>query len=134
MTAPLTQEQIAALPGLVAEAMEGPWFRNEENDVCIQIDGQYHAVCTDQFCYGSPFEKEANAQLIALAPSLAATVIEQQRIITALSEDASKAAELALALGKIAALEPNEHHSGNRNDNVACRAVRLARAALGYQP
>lgn len=74
----LTKEQIAALPELVEGAMAGPWFRNEENDVCIQIDGQHHAVCTDQFCYGSPTEKDANARLIALAPSLAATVIEQQ--------------------------------------------------------
>ena len=74
----LTKEQIDALPEMAADAMAGPWFRNEENDVCIQIDGQHHAVCTDQFCYGSPAEKDANARLIALAPSLAATVIEQQ--------------------------------------------------------
>lgn len=74
----LTKEQIEMLPEVVADAMAGPWFRNEENDVCIQIDGQHHAVCTDQFCYGSPAEKDANARLIALAPSLAATVIEQQ--------------------------------------------------------
>ena len=39
---------------------------------------------------------------------LAATVIEQQRIITALSEDASKAAELARALQVVSAVLQSE--------------------------
>lgn len=118
----LTPEQIAALSELMGEAMPGPWFRNEGNDVCIQIDGQHHAVCTDQFCYGSPTEKDANARLIALAPSLAATVIEQQAEIERLRE----------ALRQIADTEPpSEIWMGT----YGLRAVRLsARAALDATP
>ena len=48
----------------------GPWTISTENDVCTQIDGEYHAVCTDQFCYSSDDEKKANAHLIAAAPDL----------------------------------------------------------------
>lgn len=125
----LTKEQIAALPEMVADAMAGPWFRNEENDVCIQIDGQHHAVCTDQFCYGSPVEKDANARLIALAPSLAATVIGQQAEIEwlrgALSEQvAFYAMELSL---RRQFLEPDEVR------DLEYRRDR-ARAALEVKP
>lgn len=48
----------------------GPWTISTENDVCTQIDGEYHAVCTDQFCYAPEVEREANAHLIAAAPDL----------------------------------------------------------------
>lgn len=48
----------------------GPWSISTENDVCAQIDGEYHAVCTDQFCYAPASEQKANAHLIAAAPDL----------------------------------------------------------------
>lgn len=48
----------------------GPWAISTENDVCTQIDGEHHAICTDQFCYSPDDEKKANAHLIAAAPDL----------------------------------------------------------------
>lgn len=48
----------------------GPWVLSRENSVCAQIDGEHHAVCTDQFCYAPQLEKDANAHLIAAAPCL----------------------------------------------------------------
>ena len=46
--------------------------------------------------------------IIEALDQLAATVIEQQRIITALSEDASKAAELARALQVVSSVLQSE--------------------------
>jgi len=48
----------------------GPWRINFDNQVCVQVDGEYHAVCTDQFCYAPQSEQNANARLIAAAPDL----------------------------------------------------------------
>lgn len=50
----------------------GPWTATltiAEHDgmpACWQIDAEYHAICTTQFCYAQ--ETEANAHLIAAAP------------------------------------------------------------------
>ena len=78
---------------------------------------------------------------------LAATVIEQQRIITALSEDASKAAELARALEPFAMVA--EHDIGDDEDDsdafrpmqrnhrapkITVGHMRRARAALDAKP
>ena len=106
----LTKEQIDALPGLVDDATPGPW-RVEQGTTLIwghcnpddaSNRGMGYPVSECRITPTSSWAKgpdadagEGNARLIALAPSLAATAIEQQRIITALSEDASKAAGLA---------------------------------------
>lgn len=127
----MTPEQIAALPGLVAEATPGPWRVEQDTTLiwgrCDPDDvsnrGMGYPIAESRITPISSWAKgpdlhegEANARLIALAPDLAATVIEQQRIIEnlrsleqqnreaanrefhraeRLSEDASKAAELA---------------------------------------
>lgn len=65
----LTKEQVDALPGLIAEATQGPWDR----------DGDSIIECSDHLdiCH-VVWRDKGNARLIALAPTLAATVIEQQ--------------------------------------------------------
>ena len=76
MSAPPSTEDLARL----AEAITpGPWRRNIENTVCNQIDGEHHAICTDQFCYAPEEQQdanaEANARLIAAAPDMHATIL-----------------------------------------------------------
>lgn len=157
MTA-LTQEQIAALPGLVAEATPGPWLVETEAEpeeefpaiyVCsLETQCDATAVATMGAAVRIPqARKVADARLIALAPSLAATVIEQQRIIAALAEDASKAAGLAAALEPFAQVA--EHDIGDdeadiedfrpmqrhhRAPKITVGDMRRARAALDAKP
>ena len=58
----------------------GPWTATETiraHDgfpACWQIDAEYHAVCTTQFCYSQ--ETEANARLIAASPDMAEAIAE----------------------------------------------------------
>lgn len=111
----LTQEQIAALPGLVAEATPGPWVqshrRGHDEMYRTQVyreDDADNSICTLHWhsipiTNGYRTDRGENAALIALAPDLAATVIEQQRIIAQLSEDASRAAGLALEVERLTA-------------------------------
>lgn len=81
----LTKEQIAALPGLVSKANDGPWELHDATDYSGRSTTHYQEVWDDSLNViaaevyrahgdGGP----ANMRLIALAPSLAATVIEQQ--------------------------------------------------------
>lgn len=113
----LTKEQIDMLPGLIETAPKGPWGTKPGNrwtdEWTMDTDGNNtyqwvgpkgkKPVCgaiVDK-AFGADHILDAIVGLIALAPSLAATVIEQQRIITALSEDASKAAELELEVERL---------------------------------
>lgn len=89
----LTKEQIAALPVLVAKATPGPW-RVEQGTTLIwghcnpddaSNRGMGYPVSECRITPISSWAKgpdvdegEGNASLIAVAPSLAATVIEQQ--------------------------------------------------------
>ena len=97
----LTKEQIAALPVLVADATPGPW-RVEQGTTLIwghcnpddaSNRGMGYPVSECRITPISSWAKgpdadegEGNASLIALAPSLAATVIEQQAEIERLRE------------------------------------------------
>lgn len=63
----------------LAEAITpGPWRRNLENTVCNQIDGEHHAICTDQFCYAPEEQRDANAEAIALLPALIREVLDRR--------------------------------------------------------
>ena len=79
----LTKEQIEMLPELVADATPAPWAAGPayrsiisgnrtgyDDEESVEAYGG-HMVCES-------VKWDANARLIALAPSLAATVIEQQ--------------------------------------------------------
>lgn len=60
----------------------GPWKAHKTIEAhdgmaeCWQIDAEYDAVCTTQFCYAP--NTEANARLIAAAPDLLETGAELQ--------------------------------------------------------
>ena len=58
-------ELIAGAEAALEGVTPGPWSLNAENAVCNQIDGEHHAICTDQFCYAP--ERDANARFIAAA-------------------------------------------------------------------
>ena len=137
----LTKEQIDALPGLVAEATPGPWKATDQGAAISgwrvlaatpEGPGWPTPSATGHYCMALPPPhgrgrervQMSNARLIALAPSLAATVIEQQRIITALSEDASKAAELALEVERL---------SGFISDFASAKFERIDRRAQDLQ-
>ena len=72
MTAIPSTEDLARLAKAITP---GPWRRNLENTVCNQIDGEHHAICTDQFCYAPEDQQDANAEAIALVPALIREVI-----------------------------------------------------------
>ena len=72
MTALPSTEDLARLAKAITP---GPWRRNLENTVCNQIDGEHHAICTDQFCYAPEDQQDANAEAIALMPALIREVI-----------------------------------------------------------
>ena len=72
MTALPSTEDLARLAKAITP---GPWRRNLENTVCNQIDGDHHAICTDQFCYAPEDQQDANAEAIALMPALIREVI-----------------------------------------------------------
>lgn len=80
----LTKEQIAALPGMVADAIPGPWKADKHpafgsiyvRDDPVQWDGRGRLYVAD--VNGARPFGDATARLIAHAPTLAATVIEQQ--------------------------------------------------------
>ena len=72
LTAPPSTEDLARLANAITP---GPWRRNIENTVCNQIDGEHHAICTDQFCYAPEDQQDANAEAIALMPALIREVI-----------------------------------------------------------
>ena len=75
MTALLSTEDLARLAKAVTP---GPWRRNIENTVCNQIDGEHHAICTDQFCYAPEEQQDANAEAIALLPALIREVLDRR--------------------------------------------------------
>jgi len=119
------------LKGLLTAATPGPWAVSPTDDTTVicparsvvaNIDGDYNEPDLWPIM-------EANARLIALAPSLAARVIEQDARIARLK------AALALLTDRSAGLV-HAHHHGNglegwydKVDGVD-RAITVARAAL----
>ena len=95
-------EELQKLLDTVAKA---PWRVKSEETIAI-LDVNYDKLATANWLHlrgrREAVEAEANARLIALAPTLAARVIEQQRIIDALAQDASRAADLEKAAGEMA--------------------------------
>lgn len=91
MTALPSTEDLARLAKAITP---GPWRRNLENTVCNQIDGEHHAICTDQFCYAPEDQQDANVEAILLMPALIREVLdrreadERQRNALALALDA----------------------------------------------
>lgn len=86
-----------------------------EWDQCIA-----HVEYTTPYCAGASKAEidaadvaQANAQLIALAPALAAEVLQLREALEAIMAD-----------------RPSEKHNGNRNDLIAWQMWRRARAAL----
>ena len=75
MTALPSTEDLARLAKAITP---GPWRRNLENTVCNQIDGDHHAICTDQFCYAPENQQDANAEAIALMPALIREVLDRR--------------------------------------------------------
>ena len=75
MTALPSTEDLARLAKAITP---GPWRRNLENTVCNQIDGEHHAICTDQFCYAPEEQQDANAEAIALVPALIREVLDRR--------------------------------------------------------
>ena len=75
MTALPSTEDLARLAKAITP---GPWRRNLENTVCNQIDGEHHAICTDQFCYAPEEQHDANAEAIALLPALIREVLDRR--------------------------------------------------------
>ena len=75
MSALPSTEDLARLAKAVTP---GPWRRNIENTVCNQIDGEHHAICTDQFCYAPEEQQDANAEAIALLPALIREVLDRR--------------------------------------------------------
>lgn len=85
----MTPEQIAALPELLEQATDGPWtqsyrqgpdqnyrsqaYRDDDPDNAI-CTMHWHSVSTENGCRT---DRDANARLIALAPTLAAHVLTQ---------------------------------------------------------
>lgn len=112
-----------AVDAMMEGVTAGPWVRNTQNSVCSQIDGEHHAICTDQFCYAPPTEKEANARFIAaareLVPALAAEVRVQQATIAALEK---RVELLTGALEEVAPWFYGEHYY----DHPSCRVIRAA--------
>lgn len=106
----MTPEQIAALPGMLESATAGPWRVCEtsidgkkyggcwvEGPDETDYEGRKHGMLIPMSGSGGAMSyttrlvdrqdhdhNDTNARLIALAPDLAATVIEQQRIIAEL--------------------------------------------------
>ena len=93
----ITAEQAHALK---ARITPGPWQINPENGVCNQIDGEHHAVCTDQFCYAPESEQTANSRAISAVPDMLATIIA----------DAEEKARMAARITELEARE-NEWRS-----------------------
>lgn len=81
----------------------GPWVINSDNEVCTQIDGEFHAICTDQFCFAPMREKQANARLIAAAPELLGALIGLRDILGRAESNASGNPEWEHVSGKIKA-------------------------------
>jgi hypothetical protein len=75
MTALPSTEDLARLAKAITP---GPWRRNLENTVCNQIDGEHHAICTDQFCYAPEDQQDANAEAISLMPALIRDVLDRR--------------------------------------------------------
>ena len=75
MTALPSTEDLARLAKAITP---GPWRRNLENTVCNQIDGEHHAICTDQFCYAPEDQQDANAEAISLMPALIREVLDRR--------------------------------------------------------
>ena len=75
MSAPPSTEDLARLAETITPP---PWRRNIENTVCNQIDGEHHAICTDQFCYAPEDQQDANAEAIALLPALIREVLDRR--------------------------------------------------------
>ena len=75
MTALPSTEDLARLAKAITP---GPWRRNLENTVCNQIDGEHHAICTDQFCYAPEDQQDANAEVILAIPALIREVLDRR--------------------------------------------------------
>ena len=82
------------LVALAAQITPGPWAISGENRVCRQIDGEHHAICTDQYCYAPEPEKEVNARAIALLPDLLPEVIANRARIEALEAEVARRSEM----------------------------------------
>ncbi len=67
----------------------GPWSIIADNEVCTQIDGEFHAICTDQFCYAPAHEKRANAFLISAAPDMFKALVGLGDILARTESNAS---------------------------------------------
>ena len=75
MTALPSTEDLARLAKAITP---GPWRRKLENTVCNQIDGDHHAICTDQFCYAPEDQQDANAEVILAIPALIREVLDRR--------------------------------------------------------
>ena len=84
MTALPSTEDLARLANAITP---GPWRRNIENTLCNQIDGEHHAICTDQFCYAPEDQQDANAEAIALLPALIREVLDRREADAARGAD-----------------------------------------------
>lgn len=79
----------------------GPWSINADNEVCTQIDGEFHAICTDQFCYAPAHEKRANAFLIQAAPDMFKALVGLRDILDRAESNASGTPEWDAVSAKV---------------------------------
>ena len=83
----MTAEQLEELLGKVTQGewRASPGHEQQNGQRYWQIENEYDAIMQNQFCWAQG-SHEANARLIALAPSLARRVIAAEKLVEALCE------------------------------------------------
>ena len=132
-------DKIAEARALIAPLKDftpGPWM---QDGIAIAHPSEPNGYPLDICLMGEPLHfagdvrpmlqnHEANARILAAAPDLRDTVAA---LIDLADAQAQENERLRSELRDISDLDVNHHHNGNRNDLLACEAVRRARAALG---